>query len=131
MSEGALDPAVTDVYRTLAYSKRKLYRQWLIWLGLPALAAGGVLMYIGDFTALDWAMTIIAIGVGVVITLFCIYRLIVPGKAALLLSPQGIRLHFDLLKDIVIPWRAVEGVDTVDITGEFRGTPVRFSGVTV
>jgi hypothetical protein len=67
-------------------------------------------------------------GVG---ALYGLVRLFVPGKPMLLMSPAGLRLHFDFLKTIVIPWHEVRGVDTIDIEGEFRGTPVLFTGVTV
>lgn len=30
-------------------------------------------------------------------------------------------------EDVVIPWREVQGVDTVDISGSFNGTPVLFA----
>jgi hypothetical protein len=129
----ALDAKVTDVRQPLAYTSRKLYRQWLIWLGLPALVASIVLVAIqpDDFTPVEWIVTWSGVVLGGAMTLLCVYRLFVPGKPMLLLLPTGLRLHFEFLKDIVIPWSAVQGVDTIDIATEFRGTPVRLSGVTV
>jgi hypothetical protein len=131
--DSALGANIADVQQTLAYSSRKQHRQWLISLGLPALVAGGVLVYIQppDFTVFEWIMTAAALGLGGAMTLYTAFRLIVPGKPRLLLSPAGLRIHFEWHKDIVIPWREVQGVDTADIQARFRGTPVLFAGVTV
>jgi hypothetical protein len=121
-----------NVHQTLAYSSRKLSRRWLE-IGLVLLAAGGVLAYIrpDSFTLFDWIMLPITLVLGVGLTLYALLRLWVPGKPLLRLSPAGVRLHIQWVKDIVIPWHEVLGVDTVDITGEVRGYPVVFSGVTV
>jgi hypothetical protein len=123
---------VTDVHRVLAYSGRKISR-WFLQMGLVGLAAGAVLLYIqpGDFSRFEWIMVGFALAVAGVGALYGLVRLFVPGKPMLLMSPAGLRLHFDFLKTIVIPWHEVRGVDTIDIEGEFRGTPVLFTGVTV
>jgi hypothetical protein len=122
---------VTDVHRVLAYSGRKISR-WFLQMGLVALAAGAVLLYIQpDFSAFEWFMLALTLAVGAASTLYGLVRLWVPGKPMLLMSPAGLRLHFDFLKTMVIPWHEVRGVDTIDIEGEFRGTPVLFTGVTV
>ena len=122
---------VTDVHRVLAYSGRKISR-WFLQMGLVALAAGAVLLYIQpDFSAFEWFMLALTLTVGAASTLYGLVRLWVPGKPMLLMSPAGLRLHFDFLKTMVIPWHEVRGVDTTDIKGEFRGTPVLLTGVTV
>jgi hypothetical protein len=122
---------VTDVHRVLAYSGRKISR-WFLKMGLVALAAGAVLLYIQpDFSTFEWFMLSLTLAVGGASTLYGLVRLWVPGKPMLLMSPAGLRLHFDFLKTMVIPWHEVRGVDTIDIEGEFRGTPVLLTGVTV
>src|SRR5262245_10742086 len=102
---------VTDVHRVLAYSGRKVSR-WFLQTGLVALAAGAVLLYIEpDFSLFERFMMVLTLAVGGAATLYGLVRLWVPGKPMLLMSPADLRLHFDLLKPIVIPWREVRGVD--------------------
>ncbi len=76
-------------------------------------------------------MLALTLAVGGASTLYGLVRLWSPGKPMLQMSPAGLRLHFDFLKTMVIPWHEVRGVDTTDIKGEFRGTPVLLTGVTV
>lgn len=40
---------------------------------------------------------------GVGLTLYALVRLLVPGKARLTLSPAGLRLPIEWVKDVVIP----------------------------
>jgi hypothetical protein len=119
-----------DLHQTLAYSSRKLSRRWLE-IGLVLLVVGGVLAYIGLDNMFDRMMLALSLVLGVGMTSYAVFRLWVPGKPLLELSPAGLALHIQWVKDIVIPWREVLGVDTVDITGEVRNMPVVFSGVTV
>jgi hypothetical protein len=128
-----LNDAVTDVQQTLTYSRRtSLNWRWLA-LGLVAFAFGVGFAYVrpADFTVYDWLMTAAALVLGPLLTAYALLRLLVPGKPALVLSPQGLRLHLEWVKDVLIPWREVHGVDTIDITDEFRGMPVIYPGVTV
>lgn len=124
---------LTDIRQTLTYGHRTSLRwKWLA-LGLAAFVfgVGFAIVRPASFTAYDWFMTVLAIAVGGFMLLHQLYRLLVPGKPILVLSPEGIRIHFEWLKDIVIPWHEVHGVDTIDFTGSFRGTPVPFTDVTV
>jgi hypothetical protein len=124
-----VDDRATDVHQTLAYSRQKLNRKWLA-IGLVSLAAGVVIAYLGLDTLYDWLMSGLGIVLGAFMTLYALFRMLVPGKPMLVLSPEGLRLHIEWVKDIVIPWQEVRGVETVDIHGTFRGTPVEFLGVT-
>ena len=123
--------AITDIHCTLAYGSEKLAGKWL-GLGLLLLVLGGVLLYIRhSFSAYDWFMLGLTFVLGIGITLYALLQRIVPGKPLLVISPEGLRQHIPWVKDVVIPWREVQGVDTVDISGSFNGTPVLFRGVTV
>jgi hypothetical protein len=122
---------VTDVHQTLAYSGRKLSRKFL-GIGLVALAAGAILIYLqpADFGPFEWFMTALTLAVGGVSTLYGLVRWIRP-KTLLVMSPAGLRLHIDFVKDVVIPWHEVRGVDSIDISGRVGGHLVFLPGVTV
>lgn len=122
-----------DVQQTLSYTRRaSLHWRWL-GLGLLCLAIGiGFSIWQpDDFRAYDWFMIALAFITGIFMTLYAAAALLLPVKPTFVLSPQGIRLHIEWVKDILIPWREVRGVETTDITGTFRGHLVHFPGVTV
>lgn len=127
-----MDDRVTDVHRTLIYSRQKQHRRWLA-IGGFLLVVGIALAYLqfGDFDAIDRIMTVAAIVLGGAMTLYALFRMLVPGKPVLVLSPAGLRLNIEWVKDILIPWHEVEGVDTIDITGSVGGNMVFLPGVTV
>lgn len=121
-----------DIHQTLAYSGRKMNWKFL-GLGVLLLGLGGVLAYVqpSSFDTKDRFILVLTLVLGVGLTLYALARLLVPGKARLTLSPAGLRLPIEWVKDVVIPWREVKGIDTIDISGTVRGTLITFSGVTV
>lgn len=64
-----------------------------------------------------------------------------PGKPLFALTPAGIRYRVPLVKEVLIPWREVQGVDTIDVhtatwsmnwhTRVPRRIPLTFRNVTV
>lgn len=121
-----------DVHRTLTFSDRKLARQWL-WLGIPLLVLGPAIaaLHPPRLASYDGAMLAITLILGIGITGFALARTIWPGPPLLVLSPQGLRQRIPWVKEVMIPWREVLGVDTVDIAARFRGQRVVFPRVTV
>ncbi len=118
---------VTDVRRTLTYSHEKLARQFLL-IGVPAFFIGLYgMFYADDFSRqpMYW--------LGLLAGGFCIgygfYRTANPGRMVEL-SPAGVRLNIDLVKEILIPWQEIQGVETIDVTAWYRGHEVEFKNVT-
>ena len=120
----------TDPHRTLAFSGAKMGRAFFF-LGLVCLAPGSVIAWIGLDTTEDWVIAAGSIGLGVLLVIYGLTKWTIASTPALLMSPQGLRLHIDFLKTIHIPWREVRGIDTIDITGTVRGHTITFQGVTV
>ena len=125
-----MDPTVTDVQQTLAYGRQKMNRKWF-GTGLVSLAAGAVITYLGPDSLSDWFMIVLAFALGGFLVLYALFRTLVPGKPKLVLSPRGIRINIEWVKDIDIPWQEVRGVDTIDIRTTLYGYPVELLGVTV
>lgn len=122
---------VTEVQKVLTYTGSKV-GWWFLKRGVVGLAAGAVLVYLqpGDFGAVQWAMVGLAIAVGAAAMLYGLSRWLSP-QPMLTLSPAGLRLQFDFLKAMLIPWHAVQGVDSIDIRGSVAGKPAFLPGVTV
>lgn len=53
--------------------------------------------------------------VGVALVGFTLWRRSNPGKPLFTLSPDGIHYRIPLVKEILIPWHQIQGVDTVDV----------------
>jgi len=49
--------------------------------------------------------------------IFALYRHFKPARPILMLSPAGISYHASLLKNLLIPWHEVRGVDAFERTG--------------
>ena len=107
----------TDVQRTVVYTSSKL-GAWFLRMGLVALAAGGFLVWLqpSDFGPFDWTMVVAALAVGGASALYGLSRWLSP-QPMLTLSPAGLRLHIDFVKTVLIPWHAIQGVDSIDISG--------------
>ncbi|MGE0289210.1 MAG: hypothetical protein AB7I42_23630 [Bradyrhizobium sp.] len=120
---------VADVQTTVSYDSGKLGRRFLE-LGAVALVAGGILIYLQPNEFGEWAMVVVALVVGAASTLYGFLRWKSP-QPMLALSPAGLRLHIDFVKTVLIPWPAIHGVDTIDISGRVAGKAAFLPDVTV
>ena len=55
----------------------------------------------------------IACGLG--ITALALLRRFRPGRPLYVLAPDGIHIRWPLIKEILVPWNEIKGVDTIDI----------------
>lgn len=60
---------------------------------------------------------------------WALYRRFMPARPMLLLSPAGIAFHADWLKDLLIPWSEVTGVDAYEMTPT-SGVPYEYQDIT-
>jgi hypothetical protein len=122
---------VTDVQKTLTYGSGKL-GGWFLQMGVVALVAGTFLVWLqpDDFGAFQWFMVGLTLTVGAGSALYGFSRWHSP-KPMLTLSPAGLRLHMDLVKTVLIPWREIHGVDSIDISGRVGGRDEYAPDVTV
>ncbi|MGQ0684657.1 hypothetical protein [Bradyrhizobium sp.] len=122
---------VIDVQKTLTYTSSKV-GWWFLKYGVVALAAGAVLVWLqpSDFGAFQWMMVGLALAIGAASAVYGFVRWHSP-QPMLTLSPAGLRLHMDFVKTVLIPWHAVQGVDSIDISGRVAGKSVFVPGVTV
>jgi hypothetical protein len=60
---------------------------------------------------------------------FALYRHFRPARPMLVLSPAGISYHGALVRNLLIPWHEIQGVDGLEYTGA-SGIPYRFPNST-
>ncbi len=122
---------VTDVQKTVVYSSSRMGRRFFR-LGLVALVAGAFLVWLqpSDFGPFQWTMVALSLAVGGASALYGLSRWLSP-QPMLTLSPAGLRLHMDFVKTVLIPWHAIQGVDSIDISGRVGRQEVFLPGVTV
>lgn len=122
---------VTDVQKIVVYASSKL-GAWFLRRGLVAVAACAVLVWLqpSDFGPFQWTMVAFGLAVGGACTLYGLSRWLSP-QPMLTLSPAGLRLHIDFVKTVLIHWHAVQGVDSIDISGRVGRQSVFLPGVTV
>jgi hypothetical protein len=122
-----LTATITDVQTTLAFSRKKLGRKMLT-LGVTGLVVGILLLVFGDNDA------ILPGGIGVIagggMTAYEIYKIMRPSKPMLELTPRGIIIRFDMIKEMFIPWHEVHGVGSIEVSGDWLDRPVSWSNVT-
>lgn len=99
-------------YQTAALSVR------LLPTGLLLVFAGLALAVLADAdrrtsTTSVWA--VVALATGVAVTVFALWRRAHPGKPYFTLSPAGVRYRISGVKEFLIPWREVRGVESIEI----------------
>jgi hypothetical protein len=129
-----VDPKVTDLHATLGYHAKRNNLRILV-LGATALILGLFLVSISSnpFRGTDGLMLIFTLGLGATMTPYALFRTLFPGRPELIFLPEGLamNMHGEWMKEIIIPWQVVRGIEKANIDGDFRGTPVRYEGVTV
>ena len=105
-----------DINQTLEYrSATAIVR--LLPTGLLLVFLGLVIFALVDLDREPW--TIIGIVLcwmmGVALVALTLWRRSNPGKPSFTLSPDGIHYRIPLVKQVLIPWHEIQGVDTVDV----------------
>ena len=105
-----------DINQTLEYrSATAIVR--LLPTGLLLIFLGLVIFVLVDLDREPWTIIGIVLCwvVGGALAGFALWRRVNPGKPLFALSPDGIRYRIPLVKEILIPWQEIQGVDTIDI----------------
>lgn len=109
---------VTDVHQTLEYRFDTAIVR-LLPTGL-ALCFLGLLTFVlieGGDPPLDMVLAgcvLVAAGVG--LSAFALWRRQNPGKPLFVLSPMGVHYRIAWVKEVLVPWHEIKGIDTIDIT---------------
>lgn len=124
-----------DVHRTLAYRTDGVFLQGVpsaLWLCLLGLF--GLMIDLGrdiELVLASWALIVVGIGW----TAIALFRRSKPAPPLFVLSPAGILYRIPWVKEFLVPWAEIQGVDTIDVTTLHRATrnphEVTFHHVTV
>jgi len=111
MNAGAHDINQTVEYRSATAIVR------LLPTGLLLVFLGLVIFALVDLDREPWTFIGIVLCwvVGGALAGVALWRRVNPGKPLFALSPDGIRYRIPLVKEILIPWQEIQGVDTIDI----------------
>jgi hypothetical protein len=83
-----------------------------------------------DFEFILAVCILLTVGPGIIA--LALFRRANRGKPIFVLSPMGVHYRIPWVKELLIPWREIRGVDTLDIAGSsWSRNPGTFSDVTV
>jgi hypothetical protein len=118
-----LTAAATDVHRTVEYRTDRWFAGWLPYALLVAALGLGILVFDGSRTRMAG---LVLLGVGSVLGACMLYRQFHMSTPRVVLSPAGLTMRV-AMRDILIPWREIEHIDTIDHTvwTSHRGIPAR------
>lgn len=118
-----------NVNERLIWSRSKFHRKrlWVFVIGTLAAIASAIWLTDKELPRLGFgAAAVVFIG----FSLYDLVRWLEPGSALVELLPQGI-IFRTTTEHFIVPWSEIKGVDTIDITAEFRGQEETIPGVTV
>ena len=103
--------AVTDISRTIEYRADRWLVGWLPYtLLVCALGLFMIVFETGRHRFGGWVILLI----GASFSLHFLFRFIKPGPSRLTLSPAGLGLYV-ARRDVLVPWREIQGIDTTDL----------------
>jgi len=112
-----VDPETLGVHTTLEYRMDAEFAGWLP-MGVLAIFCGLLLFAIeqpGLPTGKVTFAAVAGIACGLIITVLAVLRRFRPGRPLYVLAPDGIHIRWPLIKEILVPWNEIKGVDTIDI----------------
>ena len=105
-----------DINQTLEYrSATAIVR--LLPTGLLLVFLGLLIFALVDLDREPWTLIGIVLCwvVGGALVGLTLWRRWNPGKPLFTLSPAGIHYRIPMVKEILIPWQEIQGVDTIDV----------------
>jgi hypothetical protein len=130
-------PDPSDVHVTLEYRTDAELADWLP-IGVLTVFCGLALFAMAQPDLPELEVTIGAaatIPVGLGIIALSLWRRFRRGNPLYVLSPKGVHIRWPLVKELLIPWHEIKGVDTIDISWRhwlaYRPRTLTSRGVTV
>jgi energy-coupling factor transporter transmembrane protein EcfT len=112
----AVNVSAQDINQTLEYrSTTAIVR--LLPTGLLLIFLGLILLALADYDREVWTLIgiVLCLAVGVALVGVTLWRRWNSGKPLFTLSPAGIHYRVPMVKEVLIPWQEIQGVDTIDI----------------
>jgi hypothetical protein len=128
-AEGTVHPRYTDVNYTLKFGRQKVLRSFLI-VGILAIAVGILGTSSDFFRGKDQYIAYLAFALGVLLAGYTMHGTFNKTSPIAVLSPAGIALDIEWVKNFLIPWHEIKAVEKIDITVPTRGWHKTIRGVT-
>jgi hypothetical protein len=128
-AEGAVHPKFTDVNYTLKFGRQKVLRSFLV-LGVLCLIIGIVGTSYGGLRGTDKYIPYVAFAVGLALTGYAMHGTFNKTTPIAVLSPSGIVLDIEWVKNFLIPWHEVKAVEKIDISVPTKGWYRTYKDVT-
>jgi hypothetical protein len=110
----AMNPIYTDVNYVLKFGRQKVLRSFLV-IGLLALAVG-IFGASSDFIRDgEKYIAYVAFALGVLLTGYAMHGTFNKTTPIAVLSPSGIALDIEWVKNFLIPWHEVKAVEKIDV----------------
>jgi hypothetical protein len=124
-----LHPKYTDVNHVLKFGRQKVARYFLI-LGVLCIGVGILGTSSSAFRGHEKYIAYGAFVLGVLLTGYGLHHSLNAGKPIAALSPSGIALNIEWVKDFLIPWHEVKAVEKIDIRVPTKGWYTTYKDVT-
>ena len=111
-----MNVSAQDIHQALEYrSTTAIVR--LLPTGLFVIFLGLVLLALSAYDRDVWTLIgiVLCLGVGIALVGLTLWRRWNSGKPLFRLSPAGIHYRIPMVKEVLIPWQEIQGVDTIDI----------------
>ena len=124
-----MHPKYTDVNYTLKFGRQKVLRHFLV-LGVLCLIVGIVGTSWDGVRGKDKYIAYFAFAIGVLLTGYAMHGTFNKTTPIAVLSPSGIVLDIEWVKNFLIPWHEVKAVEKIDVQVPPRGWHKTISDVT-
>jgi hypothetical protein len=121
--------SIPDVHRILAYRTDNSLR---LSIALCLCFVGLLILALDDRPPSGTvALACLTIAAGIGLGGLALWRRSHPERPRFVLSPMGVHYRFPVRNEILVPWRDIQGVDTIDIIDWLGGYRGKFRDVTV
>jgi hypothetical protein len=128
-AEGAVHPKYTDVNYTLKFGRQKVLRSFLI-IGVLCILIGILGTSWDGFRGNDKYIVYLAFAIGVLLTGYAMHGTFNKTTPIAVLSPSGIVLDIEWVKNFLIPWHEVKAVEKIDVRVPTKGWYTTYKDVT-
>lgn len=125
----AVHPKFTDVHYTLKFGRQKVARSFLI-IGVLCIGVGILGTSSSAFRGHEKYMAYFAFALGVLLTGYGLHHSFNAGTPIAVLSPSGVSLNIEWVKDFHVPWHQVKAVEKIDVRVPTKGWYTTYKDVT-
>lgn len=124
-----MHPKYTDANYTLKFGRQKVARHFLI-IGVLGIGVGILITSSDAFRGNEKYMGYFLFALGALLTGYGLHHSFSAGTPIAVLSPSGVTLDIEWVKNFHIPWHAVKAVEKIDVRVPTKGWYTTYKNVT-